>query len=73
MHTCVCDVPAGGGGGGGRLSDAPPEVGTIHRGEVKRIEAYGVFVALQGFRKYGLVHASQVRLMPRLGMKHAVL
>jgi predicted RNA-binding protein with RPS1 domain len=27
---------------------------------VKRIEAYGVFVALQGYRKYGLVHASQV-------------
>lgn len=48
-------------GGGGRLSDEPPEVGSIHRGEVKRIEAYGVFVALQGFRKYGLVHASQVR------------
>uniref|UniRef100_A0A383W4N8 S1 motif domain-containing protein n=1 Tax=Tetradesmus obliquus TaxID=3088 RepID=A0A383W4N8_TETOB len=48
------------GGGGGRQSDEPPEVGTCHRGEVKRIEAYGVFVALQGFRKYGLVHASQV-------------
>jgi polyribonucleotide nucleotidyltransferase len=49
------------GGGGGRQSDEPPEVGTCHRGEVKRIEAYGVFVALQGYRKYGLVHASQVR------------
>ncbi|WIA16485.1 hypothetical protein OEZ85_013166 [Tetradesmus obliquus] len=48
------------GGGGGRQYDEPPEVGTCHRGEVKRIEAYGVFVALQGFRKYGLVHASQV-------------
>eukprot|EP00775_Hariotina_reticulata_P012440 gene12440-12577_t len=48
------------GGGGGRLSDEPPEVGSIHRGEVKRVEAYGVFVALQGYRKYGLVHASQV-------------
>jgi predicted RNA-binding protein with RPS1 domain len=36
-------------------------VGSIHRGEVKRIEAYGVFVALPGFRKFGLVHASQVR------------
>jgi hypothetical protein len=50
----------GGGGGGGRQSDEPPEVGTIHKGGVKRIEAYGVFVALPGFRKYGLVHASQV-------------
>jgi polyribonucleotide nucleotidyltransferase len=49
------------GGGGGRQSDEPPEVGSCHRGEVKRIEAYGVFVALQGYRKYGLVHASQVR------------
>lgn len=49
-----------GGGGGGRLSDDPPAVGSLHRGEVKRIEAYGVFVALQGYRKYGLVHASQV-------------
>ncbi|KAF6261416.1 hypothetical protein COO60DRAFT_1636853 [Scenedesmus sp. NREL 46B-D3] len=48
------------GGGGGRQSDEPPEVGSCLRGEVKRIEAYGVFVALQGFRKYGLVHASQV-------------
>lgn len=56
----VSPQPGGGGGGGGRLSDEPPEVGTIHKGEVKRIEAYGVFVALPGFRKYGLVHASQV-------------
>jgi hypothetical protein len=58
------------GGGGGRLSDEPPEVGSIHKGEVKRIEAYGVFVALPGFRKYGLVHASQVgfgRPAPRGG------
>eukprot|EP00878_Enallax_costatus_P033584 GHUV01037115.1.p1 GENE.GHUV01037115.1~~GHUV01037115.1.p1 ORF type:complete len:502 (+),score=73.29 GHUV01037115.1:180-1685(+) len=43
-----------------RLSDEPPEVGTCHCAEVKRIEAYGVFVALQGYRRYGLVHASQV-------------
>ena len=27
---------------------------------MKRIEAYGVFVALEGYRKHGLVHASQV-------------
>ena len=36
-------------------------MGSIHKGEVKRIEAYGVFVALPGYRKYGLVHASQVK------------
>lgn len=57
----LCATPMRAGGGGGRLSDEPPELNSIHRGEVKRIEAYGVFVALQGFRKYGLVHASQVR------------
>jgi hypothetical protein len=58
----VCDgcATCGSSGGGGRLSDEPPEVGSLHRGEVKRVEAYGVFVALQGYRKYGLVHASQV-------------
>jgi polyribonucleotide nucleotidyltransferase len=63
------------GGGGGRLSDEPPEVGSIHKGEVKRIEAYGVFVALPGFRKYGLVHASQVGLVlqaPRGGVRWSV-
>jgi hypothetical protein len=27
---------------------------------VKRIEPYGVFVALPGFRRYGLVHSGQV-------------
>lgn len=47
-------------GGRERLSDGAPDVGSCHRAEVKRIEAYGVFVALQGYRKYGLVHASQV-------------
>jgi len=32
----------------------------VVRGVVKRIEAYGVFVGLDGFRRQGLVHASQV-------------
>lgn len=32
----------------------------MHRATVKRIEAYGVFVALAGFRRHGLVHTSQV-------------
>ncbi|KIY92261.1 hypothetical protein MNEG_15702 [Monoraphidium neglectum] len=50
--------PGGGGPGGG--SDEPPEEGSIHRGVVRRIEAYGIFVALEGFRKHGLVHSSQV-------------
>lgn len=30
------------------------------RSVVKRIEAYGVFVALEGHRRHGLVHTSQV-------------
>ncbi len=51
-----------GGGGGGPLSDQPPEEGAVVRGVVKRIEAYGVFVGLEGYRRQGLVHASQVRL-----------
>ncbi|GFR46504.1 hypothetical protein Agub_g8085, partial [Astrephomene gubernaculifera] len=58
--------PAGGAGGpggrgrGGPETDEPPEVGSVHRGVVKRIEAYGVFVALEGYRRHGLVHTSQV-------------
>lgn len=32
----------------------------MHKAVVKRIEPYGVFVALEGFRKFGLVHSSQV-------------
>lgn len=44
----------------GPLRDEPPPEGTIHKATVKRIEAYGVFVQLDGFRKHGLVHSSQV-------------
>mmetsp|Transcript_26220 Transcript_26220/g.77861 ORF Transcript_26220/g.77861 Transcript_26220/m.77861 type:complete len:587 (-) Transcript_26220:1722-3482(-) len=65
--TGALTAPGGGGAGGGGggaggfgRSDAPPEENTVHRGVVKRIEAYGVFVELEGFRKHGLVHSSQV-------------
>lgn len=34
----------------------------MHSSVVKRIEPYGVFVQLQGYRKYGLVHSSQVSI-----------
>ncbi|KAJ9532328.1 hypothetical protein QJQ45_010367 [Haematococcus lacustris] len=51
---------AGSGAGAGPQSDQAPELGSIHRASVKRIEPYGVFVALAGYRKFGLVHASQV-------------
>ncbi|KAF5840637.1 hypothetical protein DUNSADRAFT_16010 [Dunaliella salina] len=47
-------------GGSGPLTDEPPEEGTVHQAVVKRIEPYGVFVQLHGYRKYGLVHSSQV-------------
>ncbi|KXZ49883.1 hypothetical protein GPECTOR_19g334 [Gonium pectorale] len=50
----------GGRGRGGPETDEPPEAGTVHRAVVKRIEAYGVFVALEGYRRHGLVHTSQV-------------
>ncbi len=54
----MCALPAG--GGQAIESDEPPEVGSVLRGTVKRIEAYGVFVALEGHRRHGLVHTSQV-------------
>lgn len=44
----------------GPLSDDPPEEGTIHQAVVKRIEPYGVFVQLQGYRRFCLVHFTQV-------------
>lgn len=58
-RTAAAMPPAG--GGGGPSSDEPPEEGSVHRGVVKRIEHYGVFVSLDGFRRQGLVHASQAR------------
>lgn len=49
-----------GSGGGGRGSDEPPELHSIHRAVIKRIEAYGMFVELAGYRRHGLVHSMQV-------------
>ena len=50
----------GGGGGGGRRGDGPvPEVFSVHHGEVRSIQSYGVFVNMPGF-KDGLVHISQL-------------
>jgi predicted RNA-binding protein with RPS1 domain len=37
-----------------------PALYTIHRGKVHSIREFGVFVAIPGFRKQGLVHLSQV-------------
>ncbi len=47
-------------GGGGRRGDGPaPEVFSVHHGEVRSIQSYGVFVNMPGF-KDGLVHISQL-------------
>lgn len=43
-----------------QLQDDPPAEGSVLRATVKRIEAYGIFVQLEGFRRQGLVHSSQV-------------
>jgi hypothetical protein len=47
-------------GQGGRLSDDPPPVGSIHRGTVHAVKPFGVFVAIQGYRRHVLVHHTQV-------------
>ena len=51
----------------GPLSDEAPEVGSIHKAVVKRIEPYGVFVQMEGYRRHGLVHSSQVRMPMGVG------
>lgn len=49
-----------GGRGGGRRGDGPaPELFSVHHGEVRSIQSYGVFVNMPGF-KDGLVHISQL-------------
>jgi len=55
----------GGGPGGGRNgrhqgSDAPPELYSIHEAIVQKVRPFGVFVEMKGYRKYGLVHISQI-------------
>ena len=53
----------GGGGGGGRGgggSDAMPELYSIHRVEVAKLESFGAFCRLPGLRKQGLLHISQI-------------
>jgi predicted RNA-binding protein with RPS1 domain len=52
--------PGGGRGGSSRLSDTPPELYSIHRATVKTVRHFGVFVQLEGYHKYGLVHISQI-------------
>lgn len=41
--------------------DTYPELFSIHRGAVAKIESFGAFITLPGFRKNGLLHISQAR------------
>ncbi|KAF9429518.1 Nucleolar protein of 40 kDa [Podila epigama] len=40
-------------------SEPVPELYSIHRGKVVRVEDYGAFIQIPGFKKQGLVHKSQ--------------
>lgn len=45
-----------------REAFAPPELYSIHRGEVKSVQEFGAFVSLEGLStKDGLVHVSQLK------------
>jgi len=45
-----------------RLADDEPlpEVSSVHKGQVASIQSFGIFVRIDGFRKQGLVHVSQI-------------
>jgi len=50
------------------IDEPPPALFSIHRGEVRSIQEYGVFVKLDGYERHGLVHISQIS-SSRLGGK----
>lgn len=47
-------------GGDRAESDALPELWSVHRATVDSLRPFGAFVRLEGFRRSGLVHASQI-------------
>ena len=52
-----------GGRGGGRReegTDALPELYSIHKSTVRSVRPFGIFVAMDGYRKHGLIHLSHV-------------
>ncbi|KAK3236942.1 hypothetical protein CYMTET_52949 [Cymbomonas tetramitiformis] len=58
---------AGGGGGapargprGGPRSDEPPELNAVLRATVQQIKPFGIFVEMEGFGRWGMVHRMQV-------------
>ena len=64
-EVVASDRPTGGGGGGGgrgggRDNEPLPELYSIHRVEVVKLEAFGAFCRLGTGRKQGLLHISQV-------------
>jgi polyribonucleotide nucleotidyltransferase len=57
------DSRSSGGGAlwGGFSSELQaPEVFTVHRGKVTKVEEFGAFIVIPGYRKQGLVHKSQL-------------
>ncbi|BDA46039.1 probable nucleolar protein of 40 kDa [Coccomyxa sp. Obi] len=42
------------------LENDPPQPGSIHRATVRNIRPFGVFVEMEGYRRHGLVHNSQI-------------
>jgi predicted RNA-binding protein with RPS1 domain len=47
-------------GGSGPLSNDTPPLYSIHHGKVVKLSDFGCFVALDGYRKHGLVHLSHL-------------
>lgn len=45
----------------GPLSTAPPAIGSIHSGTVHTIRPFGMFIAIEGYRRHVMVHHTQVR------------
>ncbi|KAL3145372.1 hypothetical protein ABBQ38_001624 [Trebouxia sp. C0009 RCD-2024] len=42
------------------VDGGPPQLLSIHRAKVQSIRPFGIFVALRGYRRHGMVHCSQV-------------
>jgi hypothetical protein len=50
-----------GGSGHRRQDNFPlPSLFSVHKGQVQKIESFGAFVEMAGYRKNGLVHISQI-------------
>eukprot|EP00271_Cylindrocystis_brebissonii_P019185 TRINITY_DN573_c0_g2_i1.p1 TRINITY_DN573_c0_g2~~TRINITY_DN573_c0_g2_i1.p1 ORF type:complete len:642 (-),score=166.07 TRINITY_DN573_c0_g2_i1:333-2183(-) len=50
----------GGSGSRSNLSDALPELYSVHKASVRSVRPFGLFVEMEGFRKHALVHLSHV-------------